>query len=83
MASAKMYELALNHFPVAAPYLMPMNATTAQNTLYPGINLDGLNWLQRFWAACYIAIGNPLIATGLMSFTMNLVSLSRAPLVLH
>ena len=62
------------YFPALAPHLQTMNATEAQNSLYGAMNLDHLNWLERSWASYYIWIGNPIIATGLLSFLIHEVS---------
>jgi len=42
--------------------------------LYAHLDLSKLSWLEQLWAAWYIWIGNPIIATGLMSFLMHEVS---------
>ncbi|CAD6887995.1 unnamed protein product [Tilletia controversa] len=39
--------------------------------LYAGINPADLNVLERAWASWYIYFGNPVIATGLMSFLLH------------
>jgi methylsterol monooxygenase len=57
--------------PVIAEQLTTVNATTAQNQLYGHIDFDQLSYLERNWAAWYIWVGNPIIATGLMSFLMH------------
>ena len=54
--------------------IMSFNATLAasmQETLYPGLEFSSLNWLEKQWAAWYIWIANPVIATGLMSFLLH------------
>jgi len=40
---------------------------------YRGIDSSSLNWLKKQWAAWYIWIGNPAIATGPMSFLLQKV----------
>ena len=60
---------------------MVMNATaplvhTAGKTaadLYASANVDftTLNWFEQQWAAWYLMIGDPAIATGLMSFILH------------
>ncbi|PFH49532.1 hypothetical protein AMATHDRAFT_62994 [Amanita thiersii Skay4041] len=55
---------------------MALNATVAaanslQETLYGGLDFSSLTWLEKQWVAWYIWIGNPIIATGLMSFLMH------------
>jgi methylsterol monooxygenase len=68
------YNLVEKYAPAIAEHLVTVNATTAQNQLYGDVDLLGLNWLERTWASYYIAIGNPVIATGLMSFVLHEVS---------
>ncbi|KAF8752773.1 sterol oxidase [Rhizoctonia solani] len=55
-----------------------MNSTTlghhaSAQELYAaaGTDFSNLSWLETQWAAWYIWIGNPIIATGLMSFIMH------------
>lgn len=52
-----------------------MNSTApAYNSpelLYADTDFSKLNWLEKNWAAWYIWIGNPIIATGLMSFLLH------------
>ena len=70
MATAA-FNLVEKYAPFIAEQLVTVNATTAQNQLYGDVNLGGLNWLERTWASYYIAIGNPVLATGLMSFVLH------------
>ena len=70
MATAA-YNLVEKYAPFIAEQLVTVNATTAQNQLYGDVNLGGLSWLERMWASYYIAIGNPVLATGLMSFVLH------------
>ncbi|KAF8151726.1 C4-methyl sterol oxidase [Crassisporium funariophilum] len=39
--------------------------------LYGGTDFSSLTWFEQQWAAWYIWIGNPIIATGLMSFLLH------------
>lgn len=39
--------------------------------LYAGVNAASLNFFERAWMNYYIWIGNPVIATGLMSFVLH------------
>nr|ODO02766.1 methylsterol monooxygenase [Cryptococcus depauperatus CBS 7855] len=57
--------------PGVGAHLAVMNATTTQNTLYPGLDFSSLSWFERWWANYYISVGNPIIATGLMSFLLH------------
>ena len=59
------------YLPVIASQLKTVNATTAQNDLYGAVDLTGVNWLERTWASYYIWMGNPVLATGLMSFVVH------------
>ncbi|KAF8430772.1 hypothetical protein L210DRAFT_3651572 [Boletus edulis BED1] len=43
---------------------------TAQQ-LYVHLDLSKLGWFEQFWAAWYIWIDNPVIATSLMSFLLH------------
>jgi len=45
-------------------------ANTAEQ-LYQGTDFSSLNWFEQQWVAWYLWIGNPIIATGLMSFLMH------------
>lgn len=71
MAAAAAFDLLDKFIPGASESLTIVNATTAQNTLYPGVDFAALNWLERLWASYYIWVGNPIIATGLMSFVLH------------
>lgn len=46
----------------------------AAELLYQGTDFSSLNWFEQQWMAWYIWIGNPIIATGLMSFLLHEVS---------
>ncbi|THU85740.1 hypothetical protein K435DRAFT_868977 [Dendrothele bispora CBS 962.96] len=54
---------------------MSFNATVAQpgtyDTLYSGVDSSSLNWAEQKWVAWYVYWGNPVIATGLLSFLMH------------
>ncbi|KAE8234592.1 hypothetical protein CF326_g363 [Tilletia indica] len=45
--------------------------TSLHQDLYVGINPDSLNVLEKAWAAWYTYWGNPVVATGLMSFLLH------------
>jgi methylsterol monooxygenase len=53
--------------------------------MYPDLDLLSLSWLERQWVAWYIWIGNPVIATGLMSFLLHEVNTVShyQPLIAH
>lgn len=59
------------YLPVVADQFKTMNSTTAQNLLYGAAELSDLNWLERSWASYYIWMGNPVLATGLLSFMVH------------
>ncbi|KAK0549680.1 C-4 sterol methyl oxidase [Tilletia horrida] len=50
-------------------------ATTAASSypahLYQGTNFDTLNIFEKWWAEWYLWIGNPVLATGIMSFVLH------------
>jgi methylsterol monooxygenase len=48
---------------------------------YKGTDLSSLNWFEQQWAAWYIWIGTPVIATGLMSFLLHEVCVAITPRV--
>ncbi|KAI6127118.1 hypothetical protein F5141DRAFT_1085640 [Pisolithus sp. B1] len=55
-----------------------LNATVAAaaahhtaEQLYANLDITQLNWLEQHWVAWYLWIGNPTIATGLMSFILH------------
>jgi methylsterol monooxygenase len=50
--------------------------------LYAGTDFSSLSWLEQQWVAWYVWIGNPIIATGLMSFLMHEVCFCRYSLSL-
>lgn len=60
-----------NYFPFVASHLQTMNATETHNALYGGMELSQLSWMERTWASYYIWMGNPIIATGLLSFVLH------------
>ena len=57
-----------------------MNSTApayeSADVLYANTDFSQLNWLEAKWAAWYLWIGNPVIATGLMSFLLHEVRCS-------
>ncbi|KAF8881606.1 C-4 methyl sterol oxidase [Infundibulicybe gibba] len=53
---------------------MSYNATALpglNDPLYSGTDFTSLSWLEQQWVAWYVWIGNPIIATGLMSFLLH------------
>lgn len=55
---------------------MSFNVTAAAHypsadQVYSNTDFSSLNWLEKQWAGWYILIGNPVIATGLMSFLLH------------
>jgi hypothetical protein len=60
---------------------MSHNATGA--ALYDSsIDYASLSWVEQQWMAWYIYIGNPILATGLMSFLMHEVRAKFPPNIL-
>ena len=61
---------------------MTFNVTAAAHQaaqdIYVHVDLSKVSWLEQLWAAWYIWIGNPIIATGLMSFLLHEVSNTRS-----
>ncbi|KAF7328927.1 Methylsterol monooxygenase [Mycena venus] len=45
------------------------NATTA--AMYSDVDYASLSWIEQQWMAWYLYIGNPILATGLMSFLVH------------
>jgi methylsterol monooxygenase len=59
---------------------MSLNVTAMPHSssfeeVYANIDFSSLSWLEKQWAGWYIFIGNPIIATGLMSFLLHEVRL--------
>ena len=54
---------------------MSFNSTlhSTASALYAqaGTDFSSLSWLETQWAAWYMWIGNPVLATGIMSFVMH------------
>ncbi|KAF7311655.1 C4-methyl sterol oxidase [Mycena kentingensis (nom. inval.)] len=48
-----------------------MHAVNATAGLYDSVDLSSLSWFEQQWAAWYLYIGNPVLATGLMSFLLH------------
>lgn len=44
---------------------------TAVPSVYANTDFTSLSWLEHQWVAWYVWIGNPIIATGLMSFLLH------------
>jgi len=53
---------------------MSLNATVTSSlyeSVYSNTDFTSLNWFEQQWVAWYVWIGNPIIATGLMSFLLH------------
>ncbi|KAJ3760905.1 hypothetical protein EV360DRAFT_80723 [Lentinula raphanica] len=54
---------------------MALNVTTetgnVMDALYSGTDFSSLNWAEQKWVAWYVWWGNPVIATGMISFLMH------------
>jgi methylsterol monooxygenase len=74
MSKSTAMQLLDNYFPFVASHLQTMNATETHNALYGGMELSQLSWMERTWASYYIWMGNPILATGLLSFVLHEVS---------
>lgn len=46
-------------------------ATAAALYAQAGVDFSSLNWLEKQWAAWYMWIGNPTLATGILSFVIH------------
>jgi methylsterol monooxygenase len=58
---------------------MSFNTTTPfsyYQSLYASTDLTALNWFEKQWMGWYIWIGNPVIATGLLSFLVHEVTVA-------
>ncbi|GHJ90467.1 hypothetical protein NliqN6_6869 [Naganishia liquefaciens] len=62
--------MATSYVPLLTNHFGQFNQTKAAD-LYPDTDFDGLNVLERLWVSWYVWIGNPVIATGLMSFLLH------------
>ncbi|KAG0147467.1 hypothetical protein CROQUDRAFT_656029 [Cronartium quercuum f. sp. fusiforme G11] len=47
------------------------NASTTGSDLYAGVDLSSLNYPEQLWVKWYLWFGNPVIATGVMSFLLH------------
>ncbi|KAF8147781.1 hypothetical protein K438DRAFT_1779877 [Mycena galopus ATCC 62051] len=41
----------------------------SHNAMYPQVDFTSLSWIEEQWTAWYLYIGNPILATALMSFS--------------
>ena len=66
--------------PPSPPSAMSLNATSASSSifhkysaqeLYVGTDFSSLSWVERQWVNWYLLIGDPVIATGLVSFLLH------------
>jgi methylsterol monooxygenase len=56
----------------AAAFLGPSHSLPQD--LYAGTDFNSLNWFEQKWVDWYLYWGNPVIATGIMSFLLHEVS---------
>ena len=64
----------INYESAVLPIAMAHNITVSRTfyeQVYADIDVKSLSWLEQLWVSWYIWIGNPIIATGLMSFLMH------------
>lgn len=52
------------------------HATAAQLYAQAGTDFSALSWFETQWANWYIWVGNPILATGILSFLMHEVRVS-------
>lgn len=52
---------------------MALNGTVTNvfTELYAGTDFSSLSYLEQKWVWWYVTIGNPIVATGLMSFLLH------------
>jgi methylsterol monooxygenase len=55
--------------------ILSHRATSSELYTASGTDFSKLSWLEANWAAWYLLIGDPVIATGLMSFLLHEVRL--------
>jgi len=48
-----------------------LHASAAELYAQAGTDFSSLNWLEANWAAWYMWVGNPILATGILSFVMH------------
>ena len=54
--------------------LQNSTASSAFYELYRGTDFSSLSWFEHQWAAWYVWVGNPVVATGLLAFIVHEVS---------
>ncbi len=57
--------------PPPRPAKMVNSTVSEASLLYANTDFTKLNWLETQWAAWYLWIGNPILATGLASFLLH------------
>ena len=57
------------------PLVHAAGKTSADLYASAGADFASLNWFEQQWVAWYVMIGDPAIATGLMSFILHEVGL--------
>ncbi|CED83720.1 c-4 methyl sterol oxidase [Phaffia rhodozyma] len=50
---------------------LPADLAGSASSLYPSVNMADLNILEQLWVRWYLYIGNPVLATGIMSFVLH------------
>jgi hypothetical protein len=58
------------------------HASSAELYAKAGTDFSSLNWLELKWAAWYLYVGNPVLATGVMSFLLHEASNKRCEALL-
>jgi methylsterol monooxygenase len=52
-------------------FTIPTSSHPSAQELYANTDFSKLSWLEHQWAAWYLWIGDPVLATGIMSFVMH------------
>merc|ERR1711939_43119 len=68
--TASVYEQMFNNATVLVTNFVETTKHEAAS-FYAGVDPTQLNWLERLWMNWYIKIGDPILATGIMSFVMH------------
>lgn len=78
---ASVYEQMFNNATVLVTNFVETTKHEAAS-FYSAVDPAQLNWLERLWMSWYIKIGDPILATGIMSFVMHEVRRPPLPLAL-
>ncbi|GAA5926423.1 hypothetical protein JCM3775_001012 [Rhodotorula graminis] len=67
---ASVYEQMFNNATVLVTNFVETTKHEAAS-FYSAVDPSQLNWLERLWMSWYVKIGDPILATGIMSFVMH------------